>query len=122
MVRCALVLALLGALTGCFKKTTEDDKELDTFAEARQRAATYYDGADYSRAASQYARALEIRPDHVPTRLGYAYSLMFTDLPSNQIRADQELTSMGKLKDERMEVFRSVRDDIKRRLLPLLER
>ena len=106
MVRFALLFALLAALTGCFKKTTEDDKELNTFAEARQRAATYYDGGDYTRAAAQYSRALEIRPDHVPTRLGYAYSLMFTDLPSNQLRADQELVNMGKLDDERMEVKR----------------
>lgn len=106
MVRISLLLALFLALTGCYKKTSEDEEELNSFAEARQRAATYYDGGDYSRAAAQYATALAVRPDHVPTRLGYAYSLMFTDVPSNQIRADQELVNMGELDDGRMEVKR----------------
>ena len=54
MHRIALCLALgaLGACHGFFGgRTTSADQDLNSFAEARQRAATYYDGGDYTRAA-----------------------------------------------------------------------
>ncbi|MGH7163836.1 MAG: hypothetical protein ACREID_10170, partial [Planctomycetota bacterium] len=64
------------------QRTSQEDKDLNNFAEARTRAATYYDGGDYVRAAAQYKKALDFRPNHDATRLGYAYSLIGTDLPS----------------------------------------
>ena len=102
-----LPLLLLLTLVGCMhRKTTEEEKELNEFAQARQRAATYYDGGDYSRAAAQYLKTLELKPDHVPSQLGYAYSLMRTDLPRHQITAEKNLTEMGVQEDERWEVKR----------------
>ncbi len=74
---------VLGALLiGCgliFPAKTEDaDKEKVKWAEHRQRAAQYYDGGDFIRAAAQYKKALNIKPKHIMTQLGYAYSLTNT--------------------------------------------
>lgn len=103
-----LLLAFLPACHGLFgARTTDEDRELNNFAEARQRAATYYDGADYVRAALQYERALQYRPKHLPTRLGYAYSLMYTDVPSNLVKAkDQFEKEIGPQRDPKEEVKR----------------
>ena len=80
-------LGLLVLFAGCHgifaDRTDEGDKEIASFAEARQRAATYYDGGDYYRAVAQYREALAIRKDHFMCRLGLAYSLMFTNQPTN---------------------------------------
>jgi hypothetical protein len=58
------------------------------------------------RAAAQYAKALEFRPDHFATRLGYAWSLMATDVPSNLVRAEQEFKEIGTRRDTKEEVKR----------------
>jgi tetratricopeptide (TPR) repeat protein len=87
-------------------RTTKEDQDMAAFADARQRAATYYDGRDYVRAALQYDEALKYRPDHIPSRLGLAYSLTYTDLPSNMLRAQKEFEEIGALDDERTEVKR----------------
>lgn len=98
---------LLGGCHGLFGgRTTEEDQEKALFAEARQRAATYYDGRDYERAAQQYAKALEYRPDHFNTRLGYAYSLMYTKKPESLAQALEEFEDMGKRSDKKEEVKR----------------
>jgi len=106
MLRLLPLFLGVALLAACGARTTEEDEELNNFAEARQRAATYYDGGDYYRAAAQYKRALEFRPDHVASRLGYAYSLMYTDLPSNLLLSLQEFDKIGELRDPRDEVKR----------------
>jgi len=106
------LVALLAALAGgCHgfafgDRTTQEDKDLNNFAEARNRAATYYDGGDYVRAALQYEEALNYRPDHVPTRLGYAYSLTYSKHPGNLQLAETELEAIGTLSDPAEEVKR----------------
>ncbi|MHC4342477.1 MAG: hypothetical protein ACYSX0_19965 [Planctomycetota bacterium] len=103
---CFLALAPI-ACHGFFGgRTTEEDQKLKDFADARQRAATYYDGKDYYRAASQYKQALDLQPDHTPSHLGYAYSLMYTNLPQNLVRAQEEFENVGDLKDQKLEVKR----------------
>lgn len=99
LARLLLLLACLpmGCAAMFANKTTEEDKALNNFAEARQRAGMYYDSGDYVRAAEQYKRALEFRPDHVASRLGYAYSLMFTDIPSRLLEAKSEFEGLGKI-------------------------
>ncbi len=102
----------MGILGGCHgvlfgDKTSQRDRDLNNFAEARSRAATYYDGKDYVRAALQYKEALKYRPKHVSTRLGYAYSLTYSNVPSNLMIAEQEFKAMGKLKKVQNEVKRT---------------
>ena len=87
-------------------QTTDEDQELNNFAEARVRAATYFDGRDFERAAEQYKKALEYRPKHVPTRLGYAYSLMWTEKPNKLETAQQEFEEMGTVRNPKLEVKR----------------
>jgi hypothetical protein len=77
-----------------------------TFAEARQRAATFYDGGDYVRAAAQYKEALKIRKDHFMCRLGLAYSLMFINQPSTLGDAEKEFVAIGERRDPKEEVKR----------------
>ena len=78
MLRMGLLFLGCAALVGCGSifagKTGKSDKEMVEFAETKQRAATFYDGGDYYRAAAQFKKALEMRPDDVMTQLGYAYS------------------------------------------------
>lgn len=104
---CALLL-LVGACHGKLfgGRTTDEDKELNNFAEARQRAATFYDGGDYDRAAAQYQQALSYRPQHVPSHLGYAYSLLATSRPSNLVKAKTQFEKLGRKKDLTVEVKR----------------
>ncbi|MCZ6786740.1 MAG: hypothetical protein O7E54_06200, partial [Planctomycetota bacterium] len=110
MDRRALILVLT-ALVGCHGlfggRTRKDEEEVADFAETRERAARYYDGGDFERAALQYEKALVLRPKHVATRLGFAYSLLFTDRPTNLLRADKEFRDMGKLKktDETKRIY-----------------
>ena len=111
MDRKALIL-LLTALVGCHGffggRTRKDEEEVADFAETRERAARYYDGGDFERAALQYERALTLRPNHISTRIGFAYSLLFTDRPTNLLRADKEFRDMGKLdknKDETKRIY-----------------
>jgi len=99
-----LPIACHGYLGG---RTTEEDQELHEFAEARQRASTYYDGGDFERASTQFKKALDIRPDHIATQLGYAYSLMFTKRPSNLLLADEQFKEMGEFEEQRWEVKRT---------------
>jgi tetratricopeptide (TPR) repeat protein len=101
-------LLLAGACHGKLfgGRTTDEDKELRGYAESRQRAATYYDAGDYERAAAQYDQALSFRPDHVPTRLGYAYSLLATARPSNLVRAKEVFEAIGRQSDLKVEVKR----------------
>ncbi|MDH3590928.1 MAG: hypothetical protein OER88_03565, partial [Planctomycetota bacterium] len=109
MVRTVLGIALLvlAACHGRFgDRTSERDKELDNFAEARQRAAIYYDGKDYIRAALQYQKALKYRPDHFPSRMGYGYSLMYSNQPSSLVEAENVFVKMGKRPEPRDEVKR----------------
>ena len=109
MHRIALCLALtaLAACHGFFGgRTTEEDLALNSFAESRQRAATYYDGGDYDRAAVQYEKALEFKPKHLPTQMGLAYSLLKTDSPRNLIRAKNEFDAMGHQRKDKEEVKR----------------
>jgi len=102
-----LTLVLLGGCHGFFGgRTTEEDQEMAEFAEARTRAATYYDGRDYERAATQFGKALELRPKHFPTRLGYSYSLMFTNEPRNLEVAKEEFEDIGVREDKKEEVKR----------------
>lgn len=102
-------LALVGVLlfgSGCQNifhglfapRTTPEDQDLTSFAEYRQRAATYYDAGDFVRARVQYEKALELRPNHQATRLGYAYSLLYTNTPSALISARTEFESMQRVK------------------------
>jgi tetratricopeptide (TPR) repeat protein len=109
MHRFALGLCL-GALAACGtlfpERTSQADRDLNNFAEARERAAFYYDGGDYTRAALQYQRALQYREDHVPSKLGLAYSLTFVNKPSNLLQARQVFEKMGRLNDAREEVKR----------------
>jgi len=100
-------ILLLAACHGLFgDRTDEGDKEIASFAEARQRAATYYDGADYVRATAQYQEALKIRPEHFMCRLGLAYSLMFTNQPSTLLDAEKEFIEIGERRDPKEEVKR----------------
>jgi len=100
-------LLLLTACHGFFgDRTDEGDKEMASFAEARQRAATFYDGRDYVRATAQYQEALKIRPDHFMCRLGLAYSLMFTNQPSTLVQAEKEFVDIGERSDPKEEVKR----------------
>jgi tetratricopeptide (TPR) repeat protein len=102
--------ALLLVLFGCHglfgDRTDEGDKEIASFAEARQRAATFYDGGDYVRAAAQYREALKIRSDHFMCRLGLAYSLMFNNQPSTLLEAEKEFKAIGERRDPKEEVKR----------------
>jgi tetratricopeptide (TPR) repeat protein len=100
------------ALLGCGlifpSKTGEEDTEMVKFAEARQRGAIYYDGGDYIRAAAQYKKALDIKPGHVMTQLGYAYSLKNTEYPPNLNQALKVLTQeLGEQPDHSLEVKRT---------------
>ncbi|MHC4135310.1 MAG: hypothetical protein ACYTDU_20755 [Planctomycetota bacterium] len=108
MRRIALCLAVstLGACAIFGKKTTDEEKELNEFAEARQTAATYYDGGDFVRAATQYEKALGVKPDNLACRMGLAYSLMFANQPSALTRADEEFRKMGRKRDPKVEVKR----------------
>jgi len=111
MVRLFVLLALAPVFVGCGlitpSKTSEEDKEMRAFAEARQRAATYYDGGEYIRAASQYKKALDIRPHHYMTQLGYAYSLTSTRYAPNIVLAIQFFDkTMGVQRDQNKEVKR----------------
>jgi len=103
-----LVLGLLAACHGRVfgGKTTEEDKELNNFAEARTRAATYYDGGDFDRAAIQYKKALGYRPDHIHSQLGLAYSLLGSNRPSNLVQAVDEFDRIGARSDLKTEVKR----------------
>ena len=108
MVRtCCLAFVLLlgchGLLGG---RTTDEDQELNNFAEARVRAASYYDNRDFERAAHQYEKALEYRPKHVPTRLGYAYSLMWTKNVRSLETAQKEFEELGTVSNPKLEVKR----------------
>ncbi|MEM8884702.1 MAG: hypothetical protein AAGD14_11580 [Planctomycetota bacterium] len=92
MLRSRLFLLLAPVLlVGCGlitpSKTSEEDQELQEFAERRQEAATYYDGGEFIRAAAQYKKALELRPEHFMTQLGYAYSLTNTRFAPNIVLA-----------------------------------
>jgi len=102
--------ALLMVLAGCHglfgDRTDEGDKEISSFAEARQRAATFYDGGDYVRAAAQYKEALQIRKDHFMCRLGLAYSLMYINQPSALGDAEKEFQAIGERRDPKEEVKR----------------
>jgi tetratricopeptide (TPR) repeat protein len=108
MHRIALCLTLftLGACAIFGKKTTDEEKELNEFAEARQTAATYYDGGDFVRAASQYEKALQFKPDNFSCKMGMAYSLMYANQPSTLTRADEEFRKMGTQRDPKLEVKR----------------
>ncbi len=100
---------LLSSTLACHRfgdKTSEKDKELSNFAEARQRAAIYYDGQDYIRASLQFQEALKYRPKHVPTRLGYGYSLMYSNQPSALREAEKVFKSLGERSDPAEEVKR----------------
>lgn len=100
-------LLVLAACHGLFgDRTDEADREMSSFAEARQRAATFYEGHDYSRAAVQYREALKIRPDHFMCRLGLAYSLMFTNKPSTLVEAEALFVDIGERRDPKEEVKR----------------
>jgi tetratricopeptide (TPR) repeat protein len=109
-MRPLLLGALLLAGSGCYKlfadETSDSDRELSSFAEARQRAATFYEGQDYVRATAQYREALKLRPDHFMCRLGLAYSLMYTNLPSTLVDAEKEFTATGERRDPKEEVKR----------------
>ncbi len=94
-------LALVGILllgSGCQNifhglfapRTTPEEQDLTSFGEFRQRAATYYDSGDFHRSRVQYEKALELRPNHEATRLGYAYSLLYINTPSSLISARTE--------------------------------
>jgi tetratricopeptide (TPR) repeat protein len=103
----AALLALLAGCHGLFgDRTDEGDKEIASFAEARQRAATFYDGGDFVRAAAQYKEALAIRKDHFMCRLGLAYSLMFINQPSSLGDAEKEFVAIGERRDPKEEVKR----------------
>ncbi|MHC4940431.1 MAG: hypothetical protein ACYTHK_15940 [Planctomycetota bacterium] len=111
MVRLSVLLVFSGILLGCGliapSKTSEEDKELQEFAEARQRAATYYDGGEYTRAASQYKKALDIKPYHFMTQLGYAYSLTNTRYAPNIMLSIKFFNeTMGRQGDPNKEVKR----------------
>jgi tetratricopeptide (TPR) repeat protein len=103
-----LLLPVGGCLHGHLfgDETDAADKELSSFAEARQRAATYYDGRDYVRAAAQYQEALEIRPDHFMCQLGLGYSLMYTNLPESLLKAEEQFKKIGERRDPKEEVKR----------------
>jgi len=107
--RFALLLLALAA-AGCHgffgQRTGEEETDLKNFAEARQRAATYYDGHDYARAAAQFKQALSYRPDHVPTKMGYAYSLMYLNKVSSLQEAERQFDEIGQLRDPKQEVKR----------------
>jgi tetratricopeptide (TPR) repeat protein len=108
MHRIALSLAL-GTVAACAifgKKTTDEEKALNEFAEARQTAATYYDGGDFVRAAAQYEKALQLKPKNLSCKMGLAYSLMYANRPSTLTRADEEFRKMGRQRDPKMEVKR----------------
>ncbi|MGQ0613016.1 MAG: hypothetical protein ACT4PV_04645 [Planctomycetaceae bacterium] len=102
-----LLLALLGGCHGVFgARTSQEDRDLNNFAEARERAATYYDSKDFVRAAAQYKKALGFRKDHIPTRLGHGYSLMYTDQPSLLLEAEKEFKGIGKQSNRDFELKR----------------
>jgi len=103
----ALLLGLTAGCNGVFgQRTSEEDRALNSFAEARHRAATYYDGKDYTRAALQFQEALKYRPKHVATRLGFAYSLMYANTPSSLLEAERQFGKIGKQRDLSVEVKR----------------
>jgi len=114
MVRTGLLFLCIAhwfaALAGCgsifASKTGSDDQEMVEFAETRQRAATFYDGGDFYRAAAQYKKALAMRPNHVMTQLGYAYSLKGTEFPPNLKLAAQEFNNITVQTDLSKEVKR----------------
>jgi len=101
-----LLLVTLAACAIFGKKTTKKEKEENEFAEARQTAATYYDGGDFARAASQFEKALQYKPDNLSCKMGLAYSLMYANQPSTLTRAAEEFTKMGRLRDSKLEVKR----------------
>jgi len=101
-----LLLACFGCHGFFGQRTNEADQELNSFAEARQRAATYYDGGDYARAAAQYREAHGLRPQHFMTHLGLAYSLMYENLPSSLVDAEKEFEEIGERRDPKEEVKR----------------
>jgi tetratricopeptide (TPR) repeat protein len=102
-----LILLALANCHGFFgDRTDEADQELNSFAEARQRAATFYDGGDYARAAAQYQEALKLRPDHFMTQLGLAYSLMYANLPTTLGDAEKRFLEIGERRDPKEEVKR----------------
>lgn len=102
-----VLLSTVAACHGLFAdRTDEGDQEIASFAEARQRAATFYDGGDYVRAAAQYKEALAIRKDHFMCRLGLAYSLMYTNQPTMLVDAEKEFVAIGERNDPKEEVKR----------------
>lgn len=111
-MRCWALGLLLLPLAGCLHghilgdTTDESDRELSSFAEARQRAATFYEGRDYVRAAAQYQEALKIRPKYFMCQLGLAYSLMYTNLPKALREAETEFKKIGERRDPKEEVKR----------------
>jgi len=111
MDRHRVLLLFVLAATGCGlitpSKTSQEDRELQEFAEARQRAATYYDGGEYVRSAAQYKKALDLRPHHYMTQLGYAYSLVSTRYAPNIVLALKFYEeTMGRQFDDVKEVKR----------------
>ncbi|MFQ5845348.1 MAG: tetratricopeptide repeat protein [Planctomycetota bacterium] len=102
MVPRAVPLLAVGVLAACHGlfggRTSDEDKALTSFAEYRERAATYYDGGDYLRAARQYEKALELRPRHEATRLAYAYCLMYTNKPSSLLQAAQQFQNLRRIR------------------------
>lgn len=104
-----LLLAVpLAACHGMFgARTTDEDRELNNFAAARERGLTYYDDRDYVRAATQLKKALQYRPYHVPTRLAYAYSLMYMDQEPQLKLAEKEFLDVGRQSDRDWEFKRA---------------
>lgn len=110
MRRAGLLLFLvpLAACHGMFgARTTEEDRDLNNFAAARERGLTYYDNRDYVRAAAQLKKALQYRPNHVPTRLAYAYSLMYMDQEPQLKLAEKEFLDIGRQSDRDWEFKRA---------------
>jgi len=107
MHRLLLLLPLLAACHGEFApRTTEEDKAINNFAEARLRGATYYQGGDYVRAAQQYRKALDYRPTNGACLLGYAYSLMRVDQMRELLEARKQFEAMKRHMRDDQEVKR----------------
>jgi len=122
------LLLLFGlALAGCGlltpSKTSDEELETQEWAEARQRAATYYDGGEFVRAAAQYKKALDIKPYHYMTQLGYAYSLTNTRYAPNIVLALKYFSeTIGRQHDENKEVKRVFGMGEAHRLLAMFHR
>lgn len=100
-------LSLIGCGLIAPDKTSDEDKEKMEFAEKRRQAAAYYDGGQYIRAASQFKLALDIRPEHFMTQLGYAYSLTGTRFaPNIKLSIQFMKEEIGKRDSDKEEVRR----------------